>query len=754
MLIRTALAVALLGGVTTLPAWAGQFVIARDGAPQCGVRAEGHSARAPAEELGRYLERIVGTTFPEQATGPQLIVRVEPALGEAVRVGTPEGPSLVIAGGSEQQTWYAVYAFLYRLGCRWFMPGEIGECVPSEPSLSVEPAAGPYTPSFPYRVLWYAWGDPDGDPQSIPRFQEWSRRNCLGASQGLAHGHNLLSPIPAKEYFENHPEYYALYQGERRATQPCTTNPEVIRLTIERLLDYFRSGPQAKSYSLCIEDNGDFCECPNCTALDPQYPGLAPGEKPPLTDRMLVFYNQVAEAIAKEFPDRTIGIYAYGPMTRPPVREQVHPNLAVFFCATFDPAHSIAQPISESRRQMKEWLSQWAALTDRIYLYEYDPIPYVYAIQCPLFEANAKAMQVYRELGIKGISFESYKAWASTFPNYYFNAQMMWNCEQDPDALLHDLCRRFFGNAAEPMYRYYRSLASSWAQNPTSPGWGDDNLWKMFQPALVETLRQCVKESEGADLRPMERKRVQMVRYAFDFLDNYLAAMPMSLEAQAETAVPGLPVAVGFDHDRALAAGQRCMALFDEELATDADFVLAAPARKRFNRRLLAIKQLWPFSSQFRAANEWVALPIDWRIKLDPARAGVGEQWFAPEYDDSGWETAPTVSQWYKQGGVRGTWRNLYAWGRARFVVPQEWAGRPVRIFVGATDEDGWFYLNGTLVYHHPERPEADSWAAPCEFDVTQYIRPGLENCLAVLCGSAGSLGGVWRPVFAYTPRR
>ncbi len=734
----------LMVGVATSQLRA-DFVIAEDGRPKCAVIAIGEDASAPADELARYLERIVGVSFPRSDGSPALVVRIEPELGYSVRIGTREGRNLVIAGGTPEDTWHAVYAFLHRLGCRWFMPGEIGEYVPKRPALSVESDDAPYTPTFPYRVIWYAYGNPDGDPEAMKRFGEWKCRNYL-TSRDPTHGHHIIQPIHPDRYFEEHPEYYALVEGERKPTQPCTTNPDVIRITIEELLKYFRKNPKTSSYSLCMEDNNDFCECLNCKGLDLPYPSLDPGERTPVTDRMMIFYNRIAEAVAEEFPDRYISIYAYGQMIRPPLEQPVHPNIAVFFCGTFDNAHSVADPISEHRQKMLRMLTQWCELSDNVYLYEYDPIPYVYAIHTPLFDANARAMQIYEDLGINGLSFESYKSWASKFPNYYFNAQMMWNADQDPDALLRDLCQDFFGAASEPMYRYYSSMADSWAKDPTSPGWGDDNLWKMFPPGLVEDMLGHLEEAEAAELSPVERERVQMVRFAFDFTDSYLRVIP-----QYDTYF-NLSSAADFDFDRALAAGQRCQALFDEMLVVNNDFVLAAPARSRFNRRILGIRQRWPISMQFRTQYDRVALPLEWRVRPDWDQVGTGERWFDPKYDDSDWGTASTESQWYKQG-VKDGWRDMYTWGRAWFRVPEEWAGRRVEIFVGATDEQGWFYINGIPVYHHPEREEPDSWAAPCRFDVTEFIRPGERNLLAVMCYAEESMGGIWRPVFAYTPK-
>ena len=269
----------------------------------------------------------------------------------------------------------------------------------------------------------------------------------------------------------------------------------------------------------------------------------------------------------------------------------------------------------------------------------------------------------------------------------------------------------------------------------------------MFPPALVEAMRGYLEEAEAADLSPVERKRVQMVRFAFDFTENYLKTIPQ-YDSYFE-----ISPANDFDFDRALGASQRCQALFDEMLAVNNDFVLAAPARSRFNRRILGIRQRWPLSKQFHTQCDWVRLPLEWSIRPDWDRVGVTERWFDTGYDDSDWEAASTDSQWYKQG-AKNRWRDMYAWGRTWFDVPKEWAGRKVEIFFGATDEQGWFYVNGTPVYHHPEREEPDSWAAPCRFEVTEFIRPGEKNLLAVRCYAEESMGGIWRPVFAYTPKK
>ena len=49
--------------------------------------------------------------------------------------------SLILAGnedGEYRGTIYAVYAFLEKLGCRWFFPGEFGEVVPEIDTISIK----------------------------------------------------------------------------------------------------------------------------------------------------------------------------------------------------------------------------------------------------------------------------------------------------------------------------------------------------------------------------------------------------------------------------------------------------------------------------------------------------------------------------------------------------------------------------------------------------------------------------------------
>ena len=50
-----------------------------------------------------------------------------------------------------------------------------------------------------------------------------------------------------------------------------------------------------------------------------------------LTDRMVYFWNAIAEQVAKVHPDKLLVVDAYSVYAAPPVERKLHPNLVVRF---------------------------------------------------------------------------------------------------------------------------------------------------------------------------------------------------------------------------------------------------------------------------------------------------------------------------------------------------------------------------------------------------------------------------------------
>ena len=234
----------------------------------------GHKASASeceaASELRRCINKSTGIDLPiaHEATGTRILVgeglqsqallaRVRSLEREGILIETtPEGDVAVVGNGG-QGTFYAACAFLEKfVGVRWCWPGELGEIVPRcekivvpAPTWHVEEPAFLWRDLGPFGPLWGGKGwdkweaerqlGYTAEHQAAERL--WERRNRFGGLK-IYGGHAFAQILPPKTYGETHPEYFALVKGKRDASwkdfdgkhdhQPCTSNPEVIRISI------------------------------------------------------------------------------------------------------------------------------------------------------------------------------------------------------------------------------------------------------------------------------------------------------------------------------------------------------------------------------------------------------------------------------------------------------------------------------------------------------------------------------------------
>jgi hypothetical protein len=106
-------------------------------------------------DLAAYLGKMTGTTVPIYQRMPTADDKVIPILigSYADRVFGPftmktdfkQGYRYVVSakgvgmqGETDEATSYAVYELLERLGCRWYIPGEMGEVIPNVPTVTLQ----------------------------------------------------------------------------------------------------------------------------------------------------------------------------------------------------------------------------------------------------------------------------------------------------------------------------------------------------------------------------------------------------------------------------------------------------------------------------------------------------------------------------------------------------------------------------------------------------------------------------------------
>jgi len=570
------------------PATAQPITLVEAGAPKVGLVLPGNpeaEETLAAEELCRFIEKMSGAAIPTvqaDAEGTKIYLgRAEafpslPVASEAADLEPEEyliegkDGDLCLLGGSARGALWAVYDLLGELGCRWYMPGDVGEVVPKRESLQVEGKLRVDGPDFPYRQVWYSWGGPA--PDCGPRLGVWARRNRL-AHPLVMHGHNLTNSLPPDASFEKRPDLYALVGGKRQKSQVCTTDPETIRLITQTVIDYFDKNPQALCYSLCPDDNEGFCECDRCLVLDTGEIDKT-REKRIVTDRYVTFLNQVAEGIQKKHPGKMVSMYAYVCHSTPPVRTEVSPYVVVFFTASvYCGGHGIGDPHCQSRMEMKTDLEAWTKACKNVYIYEYDPVPGNAELPWPLFGARTREMPLYREMGIRGISMESHCSWATLSPNHWFTAQCLWDADHTEGDLLEDYCKGFFhlegdpdaGKVFDNMRQFYVTIEKSLAEYGPKIEWGQRDVPDIFPMATVRRCRACldkaldIAKGSSSPEKDAVLERLQMVDLGFRYFENYLTCRRIMGE--------------GGEYKAFREAFEACESLLDEMTGTNTDYV-------------------------------------------------------------------------------------------------------------------------------------------------------------------------------------
>jgi beta-galactosidase/beta-glucuronidase len=147
-------------------------------------------------------------------------------------------------------------------------------------------------------------------------------------------------------------------------------------------------------------------------------------------------------------------------------------------------------------------------------------------------------------------------------------------------------------------------------------------------------------------------------------------------------------------------------------------------------------------------------LPLDTSFSRDPFNEGVLAEWYAPDFDDSGWGTENTFYTWDQQDepmDAAGHDYDGYGWYRAELHVDKRFAGRTVHLHCAGALNEAWVWVNGRYAGHRPHR----LWwhgDREIELDVTDLIHPGRANTLAIRVWNDAEIGGLYGRGFLYSP--
>jgi len=421
----------------------------------------------------------------------------------------------------EAGTLTGVYEFLRKVGkMRFYMPGELGTVIHSVPNLTVPKLAFTGAPKTNHRFAWYSRFE------YSPESALWAHRVGFGGAPPVI---MMNSYCQFQRYRKSHPEYFALIDGKRAFDKEgvitgggnlCLTNPDVIKQWGENIIAYFETHPDVDLFPLVPNDGLiKICECPNCQAE--LRPNAANNGKH--SYYIWNFTRKVAALVAKRFPHKYVGCFAYEGYQMPPPEIKRMPNVAVMYCNW---RSMLADP-KEKAKFHKE-IERWSKKVDRVYLWTWyldhwmpwkglpiiftdtinDELKYLFKnpkYSGEFIESEGRGWGNYDDMATPGLQHL----------NLYVTARLYWEPNLDIDALINEYCHLFYGPAALPMKSFWLSAQKRHHKTVVEiPKCVPDD---MFTTAVLAELNAFLKQaSEATQKDSVYRKRVELIQKEFE----------------------------------------------------------------------------------------------------------------------------------------------------------------------------------------------------------------------------------------------
>ena len=789
-IVRCLCAIAAL----SLPLAAGPLVIVENGRGRAAivVAKDQPQAQRAAAEIQRYIEEMSGAKFPlrtegEPATGDPAVSLYVGATDAAKEAGVkfpsgfdptirPEtfgeegyalrtkGNDIFIGGNSDgpyRGVLYAAYAFLERLGCRWYFPGKWGEIVPTQKTLTVPHLEVESRPDFAVRNIWLS-GWVATTPEERALYSQWSNKIGFSAKKEMypVAGDGFLGMLlPADEYWETHPEFFAMNKkGDRkpriwrtkkfydRITMLCMSNPEVFTESVKNLKAAFAGERKmgnvtAMGVGISPPDGAPFCYCKDCLAGSQNFDYPTYVHERMQSEEFFGFANR----LAAEFPNKLVATMAYSLRETPPQGVTLRPNVSVTYapisCCVL---HPNTDPSCWRRQEFVSMLKQWRRQTPHVMIYDYNP-GFLLGLFVPQRDTANMAVNVpvYKQIGIKGMAREGRKAFMQAWISYYVTAKLLWDAKADVEAIEDEFYPTFFGPAAGPHVRAWWEACEKALVQATNHAHEDWLVNHIYTVEFTSRIHRHVAAALAAKTTDRQRGRVEAFALIADHLEAY---------AEMEAADRDM------DYPRAAAAAGR---MIDDQKKLHAIYPFFIDHDKRRakprpyfagGRRLKYLELAAKTNGETGAMA--AALPLEMRFRRDRFNEGVIGEWYAPDFNDGQWGRKNTFVVWDMQEppeDAAGHDYDGYGWYRATIDIPAKFTGKPLRFWGGGAINEAWVWVNGQYAGHKPHKIW---WRSPhdFDFDVAKLVRPGEKNTIAIRVWNSAEPGGLYRRGFFWSP--
>jgi hypothetical protein len=445
-------------------------------------------------------------------------------------VGLPErGPLELELPGvfDDQGTCYATYDFLERFcGVRWYGPTDLTSVIPKRGDLSAQGDDIRRAPALKHRnalstASWPFLRGQWGTFTDAQVFLHWRRLRLGGekwAGNHTIHRRTIETVL-------NDPDYQA--QGSAKGLNLCYSNPKLVQTLAQMARDYFDVKGQLPEgfkalgdyFAIVPEDVAKYCACERCRALldrgkDMRTGFFSSGE---VSDYWFSFVNAVAREVRQTHPDKFIATLAYWNYAYPPRDFDLEPNVSIAPCL-----HTCAYAIDDAVREndMKFYRAWLARAKAPVFLWNYYHHPMEPALidkwKCfpnVMVHETARAARMFIQDGVRGI----FECGEQDQLEHYVMLKLWDDPTLDTDALLDEFFTQYFGSAAQPMNRFYRSIeriACDQSLYPPKAHKQDRNIaWRnLGTPERMKELAALMAEAEAKAATGAEKQRVALWR--------------------------------------------------------------------------------------------------------------------------------------------------------------------------------------------------------------------------------------------------
>lgn len=437
---------------------------------------------------------------------------------------TAKNEILEVWGLDERGSFNAVCGYLHKLGARWYLPGELGEVLPSLKTIPLPQLDETVQPDFALRQFNFRFSTAGYDTSL------WAMRLGIRNDESLQIAHGMDNMTGNDATFAAHPEWFAIYGGKRDYTpgysknQLCYSDEGLFRETVRWARAVLDTYP-FKTVSIMPPDGYTaICQCEKCKGKD----SPERNERGLLSDYVWDFANRVAKDLAKSHPQAKALNCAYGVYTLPPLKiEKLEPNVQVCIVGGRRPLN-ITSAKTEGEAAPEALRAAWAKKTANPLLI-FENYPFTdRGWYLPSFAARSLVDSVNATKGISmgediwltvrqdfdkaGIGFNHFLV--------YFTARAYWGGKDvSADAMLREYCRLFYGPAGQEMLAFFTHCEAHWQAASEDKAKADEVL------ALFE------KAKAKADAASVYGKRIALI-------DDFLKGLRMKAVQLAQKRGP------------------------------------------------------------------------------------------------------------------------------------------------------------------------------------------------------------------------